>query len=114
MNDLVRPAMYEAYHEIVPVARDSARPALTADIVGPVCESGDCFAKGRTLQEVREGELVAFMSAGAYGYTMASRYNTRPMPAEVLVSGSRFELVNAREAYENMFAGERIPGFLKS
>lgn len=114
MNDLVRPAMYEAYHELVPVVRDSARPALTADIVGPVCESGDCFAKDRTLQEVREGELVAFMTAGAYGYTMAGRYNTRPMPAEVLVSGNRFELVNAREAYENMFAGEKIPGFLKS
>ncbi|HLP26503.1 MAG TPA: diaminopimelate decarboxylase, partial [Acidobacteriota bacterium] len=114
MNDLVRPAMYEAYHEIVPVARDSVRAAFTADIVGPVCESGDCFAKNRTLQEVREGEFVAFMSAGAYGYTMASRYNTRPMPAEVLVSGNRFELVNARESYENMFAGEKIPAFLRS
>jgi diaminopimelate decarboxylase len=114
MNDLVRPAMYEAYHEIVPVARDTTRAALTADIVGPVCESGDCFAKDRTLQEVREGELVAFMSAGAYGYTMASRYNSRALPAEVLVSGNRFELVNARESIDSMFAAERIPGFLKS
>ncbi|MDP1581466.1 MAG: diaminopimelate decarboxylase [Candidatus Didemnitutus sp.] len=114
MNDLVRPAMYEAYHEIVPLARDSARPALVADIVGPVCESGDCFAKARTLQEVREGEFVAFMSAGAYGYTMASRYNTRALPAEVLVSGNRFELVNTRESFEAMVASERIPSFLKS
>ena len=114
MNDLVRPAMYEAYHEVVPVARDTTRAALTADLVGPVCESGDCFAKDRTLQEVREGELVAFMSAGAYGYTMASRYNTRAKPAEVLVSGSRFELVNARESFDTMVAGEKIPGFLKS
>jgi len=114
MNDLVRPAMYEAYHEIVPLVRDTTRPALKADIVGPICESGDCFAKDRTLQSVGEGELVAFMSAGAYGYTMASRYNTRSMPAEVLVSGSRFELVNAREKFETMLAGEKIPGFLQT
>ena len=113
MNDLVRPAMYDAYHEVVPVLRDTTRPALTADIVGPICESGDCFAKDRTLQEVGEGELVAFMSAGAYGYTMASRYNTRPLPAEVLVSGASFELIHARETFESMIAGERIPGFLK-
>jgi diaminopimelate decarboxylase len=114
MNDLVRPAMYEAYHEIVPLTRDTTRPALKADIVGPICESGDCFAKDRTLQSVGEGELVAFMSAGAYGYTMASRYNTRAQAAEVLVSGSRFELVNARENFEAMVAGEKIPAFLKT
>jgi len=112
-NDLVRPAMYDAYHEVVPLLRDTSRPALKADLVGPICESGDCFARDRTMQTVGEGELVAFMSAGAYGYTMASRYNTRPMPAEVLVSGSRFELVNARENFETMLAGEKIPGFLK-
>jgi diaminopimelate decarboxylase len=114
MNDLVRPAMYDAYHEIVPITRDTTRPALKADIVGPICESGDCFAKDRTLQSVGEGELVAFMSAGAYGYTMASRYNTRAQAAEVLVSGSRFELVNARENFEAMVAGEKIPAFLKT
>ncbi|AOS43751.1 Diaminopimelate decarboxylase [Lacunisphaera limnophila] len=113
MNDLVRPAMYEAYHEIVPLTRDTTRAALKADIVGPICESGDCFAKDRTLQAVGEGELIAFMSAGAYGYTMASRYNTRGQVAEVLVSGSRFELVNVRESFETMVAGEKIPGFLK-
>jgi diaminopimelate decarboxylase len=114
MNDLVRPAMYEAYHEVVPLLRDSARPALQADLVGPICESGDCFAKGRTLQTVGEGEFVAFLSAGAYGYTMASRYNTRPMAAEVLVAGSRFELVNARENFDAMVSGEKIPGFLST
>lgn len=114
MNDLVRPAMYEAYHELVPLLRDTMRAALTADLVGPICESGDCFAKDRTLQTVGEGEFVAFMSAGAYGYTMASRYNTRPMAAEVLVSGNRFELVNARENFDAMLAGEKIPGFLKT
>jgi diaminopimelate decarboxylase len=113
MNDLVRPAMYDSYHEIVPLHRDSSRRALVADIVGPICESGDCFAKDRQLQEVGEGELIAFMSAGAYGYTMASRYNTRAMAAEVLVKGSAFELINARETFEQMVAGEKVPAFLK-
>jgi diaminopimelate decarboxylase len=113
MNDLVRPAMYESYHEIVPVHRDSSRRALVADIVGPICESGDCFAKDRQIQEVGEGELVALMSAGAYGYAMANRYNTRGMPAEVLVKGSTFEQINARERFEQMIAGEKIPAFLK-
>ncbi len=113
MNDLVRPAMYEAYHELVPVLRDGARPPLTADLVGPVCETGDCFATDRVLPEVRAGELVAFMSAGAYGYTMAGRYNTRPMPAEVLVHGAEAALINRRETFDSMVAGEMIPDFLK-
>lgn len=113
MNDLVRPAMYEAFHEIVPLHRDTSRRALVADVVGPICESGDCFAKDRSLQEVGEGEYLAFMSAGAYGYTMASRYNTRGMAAEVLVHGSTFELINARETFEQMIAGEKVPAFLK-
>jgi diaminopimelate decarboxylase len=113
MNDLVRPAMYEAFHEIVPLHRDTSRHALVADVVGPICESGDCFAKDRSLQEVGEGEYLALMSAGAYGYTMASRYNTRGMAAEVLVHGSTFELINARETFEQMIAGEKIPAFLK-
>ena len=114
MNDLVRPAMYDSFHEIVPLQRDTGRPALVADIVGPICESGDCFARDRQIQHVGEGEYVAFMSAGAYGYTMAGRYNSRPMPAEVLVHGSRFELVNARETFETMIAGEKIPGWLRA
>jgi diaminopimelate decarboxylase len=113
MNDLVRPAMYDSYHEIVPLHRDSSRRALTADIVGPICESGDCFAKDRKIQEVGEGELIAFMSAGAYGYVMASRYNTRGMAAEVLVQGSMFELVNARETFEQLIAHEKVPAFLQ-
>lgn len=112
MNDLIRPAMYESYHEIVPLHRDSARRALAVDIVGPICESGDCFAKDRQIQELGEGELIAFMSAGAYGYTMASRYNTRSMAAEVLVKGSAFELINARESFEHIIAGEKVPAFL--
>jgi diaminopimelate decarboxylase len=113
MNDLVRPAMYDSFHEIVPLHRDSSRRALTADVVGPICESGDCFAKDRQLQEVGEGELIAFMSAGAYGYAMAGNYNTRGMPAEVLVKGSAFELINGRETFEEIVAGEKIPAFLK-
>ncbi len=113
MNDLVRPALYEGYHEIVPLIRDTTRPALTADIVGPVCETADCFARARRIQQVGEGEHVAFMSAGAYGYTMAGRYNTRCLPAEVLVQGSAFELVNPRETIEDVIAAERIPPFLE-
>ncbi len=112
-NDLVRPAMYESYHEIVPVHRDTTRRALKADIVGPICESGDCFAKDRQLQELGEGEFVAFMSAGAYGASMASRYNTRSLPAEVVVNGSIFELATARESFEAMIAAEKVPGFLR-
>jgi diaminopimelate decarboxylase len=112
MNDLVRPAMYDAYHEIVPLHRDTTRRALKADVVGPICESGDCFAKDRQIQEVGEGEYVALMSAGAYGQVMASRYNTRPIPAEVMVKGSAFELVSGRETFEQMIAGEQIPAFL--
>jgi diaminopimelate decarboxylase len=113
MNDLLRPAMYDAYHEIVPLHRDTTRRALVADVVGPVCESSDCFAKDRSLQEVGEGEYLALLSAGAYGYTMASRYNARGLPAEVLVQGSAFELVNPRDTFAEMIAGERIPAFLQ-
>jgi diaminopimelate decarboxylase len=113
MNDLIRPAMYDAYHEIVPLHRDTTRRALVADVVGPICETGDCFAHDRQLQEVGEGEFMALMSGGAYGRVMASRYNTRTLPAEVLVQGSAFELVTARETFEQMIAGEKIPAFLK-
>src|SRR5271167_103423 len=112
MNDLVRPAMYDSFHEIVPLRRDTTRRALVADVVGPICESADCFAKDRQIQELGEGEYVAFMSAGAYGHVMASRYNTRPIPAEVLVKGSAFELVNARETFEQIIGNEKIPAFL--
>lgn len=112
MNDLVRPAMYDAYHELVPVERDPARPVAPVDIVGPVCETGDCFAQDRPLPELRPGEQVAFLSAGAYGASMASRYNARPLPAEVLVAGDRFGLVKARETFDALVAGESIPDFL--
>jgi diaminopimelate decarboxylase len=113
MNDLVRPAMYDSFHEIVPLQRDTTRRALVADIVGPICESTDYFAKDRQIQELGEGEYAAIMSAGAYGFVQASRYNTRPIPAEVLVKGSAFEQVTARETFEQMIANEKIPAFLK-
>ena len=86
---------------------------MKVDVVGPVCESSDCFAKNRSVQEVGEGEYLAIMSAGAYGHVMASRYNTRSIPAEVLVKGSAFEQVNARETFEQQIANEKIPAFLK-
>jgi diaminopimelate decarboxylase len=114
MNDLIRPALYEAHHEIAPLHRDTTRPALVADVVGPVCETADTFARDRRLQQVGEGEYLAFMSAGAYGRVMSSRYNSRAMPAEVLVHGSAFELVTPRETFEQMIAGERIPAFLRA
>ncbi len=113
MNDLIRPALYDAYHEIVPLQRDSMRRALVADVVGPVCESSDCFARDRRLQEIGEGEFLAFMSAGAYGRSMSSRYNSRPLPAEVIVKGSSFELATPRDTFEQMTAGEKVPSFLR-
>ncbi|HEY3756311.1 MAG TPA: diaminopimelate decarboxylase [Opitutaceae bacterium] len=112
MNDLIRPAMYDAFHEIVPLHRDTTRRSSTVDVAGPICESSDVFAKGRSLQEVGEGEYLAVMSAGAYGFAMASRYNAHPFAAEVMVKGSAFELVNARETFEQMTQNERTPAFL--
>lgn len=112
MNDLLRPAMYEAFHEIVPVAEKAGGATFEADVVGPICETGDCFAKRRRLPEVGEGDRLAVLSAGAYGYVMAGRYNTRSMPAEVLVDGDRTAEVAARETFERIVANEKIPEFL--
>ena len=107
MNDLIRPAFYDAYHEIVPVRRKRGAPVVS-DVVGPVCESGDFFAKERPLPRVGEGDLLALLSAGAYGSVMGSNYNSRPLPAEVLVDGGRVALVRARQAVEAIWAGERL------
>ncbi|HZP44349.1 MAG TPA: diaminopimelate decarboxylase [Candidatus Binataceae bacterium] len=108
MNDLIRPVLYEAYHEIRPVvARDGAR-ILTADVVGPVCESGDFFARERDLPEVQSGDLLAVMSAGAYGFVMASNYNSRPRPAEVIVSGSNYLVVRERDTFEDIVRNEKL------
>ena len=110
MNDLIRPALYGAWHDVRPVREaESAQAWAVYDVVGPVCESGDFLARGRRLSP-REGDLLALMSAGAYGMVMSSNYNSRPRPAEVLVSGSEAHLVRSRETVEQLFALERIPG----
>jgi diaminopimelate decarboxylase len=102
MNDLIRPALYQAYHEIVPVIRDPGSKPAIVDIVGPVCETGDFFARDRSLPEVKEGDLVAILDAGAYGMSLSSNYNTRPRPAEVLVEGKRARLIRRRETIQDI------------
>lgn len=111
MNDLIRPVLYDAYHEIRAVKEPEEGKTRETDLVGPVCETGDCFAGGRDLPALERGELVAILSAGAYGFVMASNYNARPRPAEVMVSGSRFEVVRKRESYEDLLRGESISKF---
>ena len=109
MNDLMRPALYEAWHDIVPVSGSSSGQAVDAleyDVVGPVCESGDWLGRGRRLA-IREGDLLAILSAGAYGMSMSSNYNTRPRGAEVMVDGATVHLVRERESVEALFEGER-------
>jgi len=110
MNDLIRPALYQSYHEIVPVKQKgkstSESKAEKIDIVGPVCESGDFFALDREMPELREGDLVAIMSAGAYGFVMASNYNSRPLPAEALVRGDQLSLIRKRQTLESLVGEE--------
>ncbi len=105
MNDLIRPALYEAFHQIVPVAPRPGR-AAPVDIVGPVCETGDFFARDRKFQPVEPGDLVAILDAGAYGMAQSSNYNTRPRPAEVLVRGAELKLIRRRETIADLFAPE--------
>lgn len=107
MNDLMRPAMYEAYHAIVAVNEQSAAPAVTYDIVGPICESGDWLGRDRALK-VAPGDRLAILSAGAYGFTMSSNYNTRGRAAEVMVDGSAVHLIRERETIESLFANEKL------
>ncbi len=112
MNDLIRPAFYDAYHEIVPLNRKNGAP-LTSDVVGPICESGDFFCHDRPLPRLKEGDYLALMSAGAYGSVMASNYNTRAIASEVLVNGKQFALVRERQPLESIWAGERRAPWLK-
>lgn len=107
MNDLIRPALYHAHHEIVPVRKGSAS-AIVADVVGPVCESGDFFARDRELPEVQAGDLVAIKTAGAYGFVLSSNYNSRPRACELLVDGARIHVARERENYEDLVRGERV------
>ena len=111
MNDLMRPALYGSYHDVVPVCRPNtdehgARRKILADVVGPLCETGDFLARDRELPEVQSGDLLAVLTTGAYGYVLSSNYNTRPRPAEVMVDGSRAELIRARQSVEELLAGE--------
>ena len=107
MNDLTRPSLYGAYHEILPVRRGQERTQVV-DVVGPICETGDFLARDRELEAVNQGDLLAVMSAGAYGFTMSSNYNSRPRAAEVLVSGDRIHLIRRREEYEDLIRGESL------
>ena len=116
MNDLIRPALYESCHQIVPVNQPgmskskstsmSRSKTLKMDIVGPVCESADFFAQDRNMPELRQGDLLAVMSAGAYGFVMASNYNSRPLPAEALVRGDRVTLIRKRQTLEDLTRDE--------
>lgn len=110
MNDLIRPALYEGYHEIVPLKEPASDKTETVDVVGPICESGDFFAQDRAVPHLEEGDLIALMSAGAYGFSMASNYNSRPLPAEVLVDGKRADIIRERQLHADLIRGEKIPG----
>ena len=112
MNDLIRPTLYGAHHEVWPLVKNERVPKWVYDVVGPICESGDFLAKDRHIQELHPDDTVAFMTAGAYGFVMASNYNSRPRAAEVLVSGNRFAVVRKREKIHSLLEGETIPDFV--
>jgi len=107
MNDLIRPALYQSHHEILPVDRRGGGASMHADIVGPVCETGDFLARDRNIQEVEQGDLLAVCTAGAYGFVQASNYNARPRSAEVMVEGTEVRVIRDRESYEDLIRGER-------
>ncbi len=111
MNDLVRPSYYGSYHQILPV-KEETREEIVADVVGPLCESSDFLAKGRKMPQVNPGELIAVMSAGAYGFSMSTNYNARPRVAEVIVRDDQMFVIRRRENYEDLVRGEEIPEFL--
>jgi diaminopimelate decarboxylase len=106
MNDLIRPALYEGHHEIVPLTEPTSTELTKVDVVGPICESGDFFCQDRPLPDFQPGDAVALMSAGAYGFVMASNYNSRPLPAEILVEGGDATLVRKRQTLEDLIEGE--------
>jgi diaminopimelate decarboxylase len=111
MNDLIRPALYQGHHDIAPLKEPAAAGETEkVDVVGPVCESGDFFAQDRDLPAIAEGDYLALLSAGAYGFVMASNYNTRPFPAEILIDGDQAHVIRERQSFEQLLAGEKIPG----
>jgi diaminopimelate decarboxylase len=113
MNDLIRPALYGSYQAICPVTAAPDAETIVADVVGPICESGDFLAKDREIARPRRGDLLAVMSAGAYGFTMASNYNSHPRPPEILVDGDRYDVVRRRESFDDLINGETIPEALR-
>ncbi len=108
MNDLLRPSIYQAYHHIQPVTKFDARKNIIADIVGPICESGDYFARDREIPESKSGELLAVMSAGAYGMVMTSNYNARRRPAEIMVDGDKYSVIRSRETFDHLIWDEKL------
>ena len=114
MNDLIRPSLYEAYHDIRPVVESAAAKEAVFDVVGPICESGDFLAKDRKMPELEQGALLAVMGAGAYGFSMSSNYNSRPRAAEVIVRGNDYYIVRERETYEDLVRGEKVPRWLEA
>jgi len=113
MNDLIRPSLYEAYHDIIPVVQDASAKKEVSDVVGPICESGDFLAKDREVPSLAQGGLLAVMGAGAYGFSMSSNYNSRLRTAEVLVRGSEYFVVRERETYNDLIRGEKLPRWLE-
>ena len=109
---MIRPTLYEAHHDIKPVSQATGAGTVTADVVGPVCESGDYLAKARDLPALAPGDLIAVMTAGAYGAVQAGTYNTRLLVPEVLVRGDRYEVVRRRDTYENLIAQDHLPDWL--
>jgi diaminopimelate decarboxylase len=107
MNDLIRPALYQAHHEIIPVSPSRGARESEVDVVGPVCETGDFFARGRSMPEVNAGDLVVIQTAGAYGFVLSSNYNSRPRACELLVDGNRVLVARQRETYADLIRGER-------
>jgi diaminopimelate decarboxylase len=108
MNDLIRPTLYEGWHQIVPLKQPTTKETEIVDVVGPICETGDYLAQNREIPIVKEGDYIAAMSAGAYGFTMASNYNTRPMPAEILVDGDQAHVVRERQTLDDVLKGEHV------
>ena len=113
MNDLLRPSLYDAFHDVRPVDESLAAARVMADVVGPICETGDFLSRDRVVPDARRDDLLAVMSAGAYGFTMSSNYCSRRRAAEVMVRGERFEVIRRRQNYDDLVAGEKIPAFIE-
>jgi diaminopimelate decarboxylase len=112
MNDLIRPSLYDAFHDVLPVREAAGRKRIAADVVGPICETGDFLSRDREVPDAAPGDLLTLMSSGAYGFSMASNYCSRRRPPEVLVRDAQFEIIRQRQSYEDLVAGESVPTFI--